>query len=168
MWSDLTSTLSRKIRLVFSSLPQTLRNRTVCFQTIRASRQTKLRERPRERDDGARTSEPQRCTSSRIFSRCVMKSKYKFSSFVLSLSLSLFLPQCPSRSLVGCVRQRTGPHHRKKTQRTLLPLQGLAESRRSHLLLGLTLSRGSLISRHGVFLCVCVDAPCAGWKKEKR
>ena len=119
MWSDLTSTLSRKIRLVFSSLPQTLRNRTVCFQTIRASRQTKLRERPRERDDGARTSEPQRCTSSLIFSRCVMKSKYKFSSFVLSLSLSLFLPQCPSRSLVGCVRQRTGPSPKKNSKNPL-------------------------------------------------
>jgi len=41
----------------------------------------------------------------------------------------------------------------KKNLRTLLPLQGLAESRRSHLLLGLTLSRGSLISRHDVFVC---------------
>jgi len=38
MRSDLTSTLSRKIRLVFSSLPQTLRNRTV-FSDEQADKQ---------------------------------------------------------------------------------------------------------------------------------
>jgi hypothetical protein len=97
MWSDLTSTLSSKIRF-FSSLPQTLRTRSVYDLGQQADKQNS--ESDKGRDDGARTSEPQRCESSRIF-RCVFEKYVHQFHHSFSLSLSLFLlKSCACRRLV--------------------------------------------------------------------